>query len=92
MYNDRPPAWLDVRRANLLADRGSRREVASMNAFEHDHSGRDATASRDPQDRAALLALWLALDADRRARDERTARLRAMQLISGDGPPDHHAG
>ncbi|MBE7198431.1 MAG: hypothetical protein INR70_11600 [Parafilimonas terrae] len=63
-----------------------------MDAFEHDHTGRNAPACRDSQNRAELLALWLALDADRRARDERTARLRAMRLISGEAPPDHHAG
>ena len=38
----------------------------------------------EPRCKAQTLALWLALDADRRARDERTARLRAMRLISGD--------
>ena len=38
----------------------------------------------EPQDEAEAAALWAALRADLRARDERTARLRAMRLIGGD--------
>ncbi|MGU3662737.1 hypothetical protein ACLBX9_00905 [Methylobacterium sp. A49B] len=55
-----------------------------MDAFEHGESFRDVAETDDLHPRGELLALWSALEADRRARDERTARLRAMRLIGGD--------
>ncbi len=55
-----------------------------MDAFDHTAATRDADARVSPQPKAETIALWLALDADRRARDERTARLRAMRLIGGE--------
>ncbi|QGY02770.1 hypothetical protein MMSR116_13425 [Methylobacterium mesophilicum SR1.6/6] len=55
-----------------------------MDAFEHGESLRDVAETDDLHLRGELLALWSALEADRRARDERTARLRAMRLIGGD--------
>jgi len=55
-----------------------------MDAFDQTPSPRDADVrnalGRDPE----TIALWLALDADRRSRDERTERLRAMRLIGGE--------
>ena len=80
MYN----VGLDARRADLLADRISRRGNLDMNAFETAEPSSDAADTLVQQDRNALQALWSALDADDRARDERTARLRAMRLIGGD--------
>lgn len=55
-----------------------------MDAFDHTVSPRDADRTGEKQQSAELMALWLALDADHRARDERTARLRAMRLIGGE--------
>lgn len=55
-----------------------------MDGFDHTVASRDADKTGEPQQSAELTALWLALDADHRARDERTARLRAMRLICGE--------
>ena len=55
-----------------------------MDAFDHTVSIGDGEHAVDPQHRADVEALWLALDADRRAQDERLARLRAMRLIGGE--------
>jgi hypothetical protein len=55
-----------------------------MDAFDHTAAPRDADKTGETQQSAELTALWLALDADHRARDERTARLRAMRLIGGE--------
>ncbi len=55
-----------------------------MDAFDHTVSVSDGQHTADPQHRADVEALWLALDADRRAQDERLARLRAMRLIGGE--------
>jgi hypothetical protein len=55
-----------------------------MDAFEHGESLRDAAETDESLHRSEVLALWSALEADHRARDERTARLRAMRLIGGD--------
>ena len=55
-----------------------------MDAFEHGESSLDAAVTVESRDKSELIALWSALDADHRARDERTARLRAMRLIGGD--------
>lgn len=38
----------------------------------------------DARHHAPAAAVWSALDADRRALDERTARLRVMRLALGD--------
>ncbi|MGH1589116.1 hypothetical protein ACRBEV_13055 [Methylobacterium phyllosphaerae] len=59
-----------------------------MDAFDHTETARDADITVDTHREAELLALWRALDADRSARDERTARLRAMRLIGGDDGSD----
>lgn len=80
MYN----VGLDARGNVLLADRISRRGDPDMDAFEHGESSLDAAVTVEPRDKSELIALWSALDADHRARDERTARLRAMRLIGGD--------
>lgn len=84
MYN----VGLDARRKVLLANRTLRRGTLDMDAFESFEPSCDAADTVEPQDRSALLALWSALDADYRARDERTARLRAMRLIGGDDAVD----
>ncbi|MCJ2053000.1 hypothetical protein [Methylobacterium sp. J-070] len=63
-----------------------------MDAFEQTESLGAANETVEPQRRPELVALWLALDADRRARDERTARLRAMRLIGGEAAIDDRAG
>jgi hypothetical protein len=55
-----------------------------MDAFDHAESARDADESASAQHAIEIAALWRALDAERCARDERTARLRAMRLIGGD--------
>lgn len=55
-----------------------------MDAFEQTDSALDAGETVEPPRRTEAEALWLAIEADRRARDERTARLRAMRLIDGD--------
>ncbi|MEL6063144.1 MULTISPECIES: hypothetical protein [unclassified Methylobacterium] len=55
-----------------------------MDAIETTASPRDADGRDALQRDAETVALWLALDADRRARDERTERLRAMRLIGGE--------
>ena len=68
----------------LLADRSSRRGDPDMDAFEHGESLGDAAETDESHHRSELLALWSALEADRRARDERTARLRVMRLIGGE--------
>jgi hypothetical protein len=59
------------------------RGTGNMDAFDDAITidGADESAERPDAD---VAALWLALAADRRARDERTARLRAMRLIGGD--------
>ena len=80
MYN----VGLDARGNVLLADRISRRGDPDMDAFEHSESSLDAAVTVESRDKSELIALWSALDADHRARDERTARLRAMRLIGGD--------
>ncbi|MCJ2060395.1 hypothetical protein MKL09_28200 [Methylobacterium sp. J-048] len=53
-----------------------------MNAFDRRETETDAAFP--PQDIPEPAALWAAIRADLRARDERTARLRAMRLIAGD--------
>ena len=55
-----------------------------MEAFTPTASKQDADARVEPRYEAQTIALWDALDADRQARDERTARLRAMRLIDSD--------
>lgn len=55
-----------------------------MDALSQTASTQDADARSEPRYAAQTIALWDALDADRRSRDERTARLRAMRLIGGD--------
>ncbi|WP_457104255.1 hypothetical protein [Methylobacterium sp. P5_C11] len=59
-----------------------------MDAFDHSDTARDADVTVGTHRETELLALWRALDADRSARDERTARLRAMRLIGGDDGTD----
>ena len=53
-----------------------------MDAFDQTNTETD-TATAFP-DSAEAATLWAAIQADLRARDERTARLRAMRLIAGD--------
>ena len=55
-----------------------------MDAFEHGESSYDTAVTVESRDQSDLIALWSALAADHRARDERTARLRAMRLIGGE--------
>jgi hypothetical protein len=55
-----------------------------MDAFDQTASVGDGAQAVDPQHRSDIEALWFALDADRRAQDERLARLRAMKLIGGE--------
>jgi hypothetical protein len=55
-----------------------------MDAFEQTPSTHDADGHHTLQQDPETIALWLALDADRRSRDERTERLRAMRLIGGE--------
>lgn len=55
-----------------------------MNAFDQTPSPHDADAEAAHQQDPETIALWRALDVDRRSRDERTERLRAMRLICGD--------
>ncbi|MGH1572168.1 hypothetical protein ACRAWG_17615 [Methylobacterium sp. P31] len=55
-----------------------------MDVFAQAESALDARETVETPCRTEAKALWLALEADRRARDERTARLRAMRLIAGD--------
>lgn len=55
-----------------------------MDAFEQTPSPQDSEGHRVLQHDPDTLALWFALDADRRSRDERTERLRAMRLIDGE--------
>lgn len=59
-----------------------------MDAFDHAEMARDADETIDTTHASDLLALWRALAADRGARDERTARLRAMHLIGGEDAAD----
>ncbi|MGU3463418.1 hypothetical protein ACLBXO_01065 [Methylobacterium sp. C33D] len=59
-----------------------------MDAFDHAEMARDADATIATPHESDLLALWRALDAERSARDERTARLRAMRLIGGEDGTD----
>ncbi|GJE11942.1 hypothetical protein FOHLNKBM_2988 [Methylobacterium longum] len=80
MYN----VGVDARQDVLLADSISTRGDPGMDAFEHGDSSCDTTVTVEPRDKSELMALWSALDADYRARDERTARLRAMRLIAGE--------
>ncbi|PJI53201.1 hypothetical protein CTI14_31765, partial [Methylobacterium radiotolerans] len=75
---------LDDRADVLLAHRISRRGTLNMDAFDHAEMARDADETIDTTHASDLLALWRALAADRGARDERTARLRAMRLIGGE--------
>ena len=44
----------------------------------------EGTEALDADRHVAAEALWSAIEADRQALDERTARLRAMRLILGD--------
>ena len=53
-----------------------------MDAFDQRETETDATV--EPEGIAEAALLWAAIRADLRARDERTARLRAMRLIDGD--------
>jgi hypothetical protein len=55
-----------------------------MDAFSDAKSTADAAEIVGPYQAGDARALWDALEADHRARDERTARLRAMRLIGGD--------
>jgi hypothetical protein len=55
-----------------------------MDAFDHTAPMDDVAQAAPPPTEAEREALWFALEADRRARDERTARLRAMRLIGGE--------
>lgn len=55
-----------------------------MDSSDQTPSARDADADVEPQRGTDAMALWIALAADRLARDERTARLRAMRLIAGE--------
>lgn len=55
-----------------------------MDALDHTGTEREIDPPTEPQRNPDLIALWTALEADRRAGDERTARLRAMRLIGGD--------
>ncbi|MCJ2073705.1 hypothetical protein MKK75_33775 [Methylobacterium sp. J-030] len=55
-----------------------------MDAFDQIPSPHEIDARDASQREAETVALWLALDADRRSRDERTERLRAMRLIGGE--------
>ncbi|WP_426315774.1 hypothetical protein ACN9MF_14125 [Methylobacterium fujisawaense] len=59
-----------------------------MDAFDHAGTAHDADETPNTPHETELLALWRALAADRRARDERMARLRAMRLIGGDDGTD----
>ncbi|MEE7447808.1 hypothetical protein MRF4_08245 [Methylobacterium radiotolerans] len=59
-----------------------------MDAFDHAELARNADETIDTPHESERLALWRALDADRSARDERTARLRAMRLIGGEDGTD----
>ncbi|MGN8094940.1 hypothetical protein [Methylobacterium sp. 22177] len=59
-----------------------------MDAFDHAEMAHDADETIDTTHASDLLALWRALDADRGARDERTARLRAMRLIGSEDAAD----
>lgn len=53
-----------------------------MDAFDQTHTETDTAAAFPDSTEAATL--WAAIQADLGARDERTARLRAMRLIAGD--------
>ncbi|MHC2108177.1 MULTISPECIES: hypothetical protein [unclassified Methylobacterium] len=53
-----------------------------MDAFDQRETETDAAVELERMAEAA--ALWAAIRADLRSRDERTARLRAMRLIDGD--------
>lgn len=55
-----------------------------MDAFDQTVTAGDSEHPVDPQHRTDVVALWCALDADRRSQDERLARLRAMRLIGGE--------
>ncbi|MDP4004737.1 hypothetical protein [Methylobacterium sp. NEAU K] len=55
-----------------------------MDAFDHTDRSTEAGQAIEPQISPEAVALWTALEADWRARDERTARLRAMRLTAGD--------
>lgn len=55
-----------------------------MDASDQAPAAHDAETCVAPLRAADAIALWNALDADRRARDERTERLRTMRLIGGD--------
>lgn len=55
-----------------------------MDAFDQTVWASDGEHPVDPHHRTDIEALWLALDADRRAKDERLARLRTMKLIGGE--------
>ncbi|WP_139174071.1 hypothetical protein [Methylobacterium sp. UNC378MF] len=85
MYKICPSFGLDDPDAALVPHRNSRREILNMDAFDHARTVRDADEITDTPHEIELQALWRALAADRSARDERTARLRAMRLIGGDG-------
>ena len=56
-----------------------------MDASDHIDEAIDADATVARQRMAEVTALWAALEADRMAQDERTARLRIMRLADGDG-------
>lgn len=58
-----------------------------MDAFTDTGTAADAGETATPDGESDAQALWLALAADHRARDERTARLRAMRLVGGDDAP-----
>lgn len=55
-----------------------------MDAIDRPDVTAEDAAARDARPDREVEALWSALRADRRARDERKARLRAMQLADGD--------
>lgn len=55
-----------------------------MDACDQHPSAHDADAINAHRHEADTVALWLALAADRRSRDERTDRLRVMRLIGGE--------
>ncbi|MEE7442348.1 hypothetical protein [Methylobacterium oryzae] len=59
-----------------------------MDAFDHANIARDTDETVDSPLADELVVLWRALAADRRAQDERTARLRAMRLIGGEDGAD----
>ena len=56
----------------------------NWDVFDVDNTDPEPADPLDATRQAPAVVLWSAIDADRRALDERTARLRAMRLTLGD--------